>query len=89
MGGIAIVCEAPVPIRGSHLRREPLGTPRRFVAATLMPVPASTTWTEYEMSRYAIAFFLLLLLGAATGELVQRSTADPDASVGAAMEDDR
>jgi len=54
-----------------------------------MPVPASTTWTEYEMSRYAIAFFLLLLLGVATGELVQRSTADPDASVGAAMEDDR
>jgi len=41
------------------------------------------------MSRYAIALFLLLLLGAAAEELVQRSTADPDASVGAAMEDDR
>ncbi len=41
------------------------------------------------MSRYAIALFLLLLLGAATEELVQRSTADPDTSVGAAMEDDR
>jgi len=41
------------------------------------------------MSRYAIALFLLLLLGAAAEELVQRSTGDPDASVGAAMEDDR
>jgi hypothetical protein len=54
-----------------------------------MPLPTSTPWTENEMSRYAIALFLLLLLGAAAEELVHRSNAEPDASVGAAMEDAR
>ena len=41
------------------------------------------------MSRYAIALFLLLLLGAAVEELVGRSVKGPEGSVDAAMEVDR
>jgi hypothetical protein len=38
------------------------------------------------MSRYAIALFLLLLLGAAVEELAGRSVTEPDASADAAVE---
>jgi len=38
------------------------------------------------MGRYAIALFLLLLLGAAVEELVDRSMKDPEVNVGAVTE---
>jgi hypothetical protein len=38
------------------------------------------------MSRYAIALFLLVLLGAAVEELVGRSVKEPEPSLDAAME---
>jgi hypothetical protein len=41
------------------------------------------------MGRYAIALFLLLLLGGAVDELVDRSVKEPDGNAGAAMEVDR
>jgi len=54
--------------------------------ASLTPVRTSKRSTENEMSRYAIAIFLLLLLGAAVEELAGRSVEPVEGSVDAAVE---